>query len=181
MRWWEQRAWKGLWSRRWVKRKWTGKEDCPIPSGKRETEHGARDLDSSIINEERDESRCSNSTHSMLSTAISQKSTSNRCWLFRLLLTPNQINEPYLIWMAKSEIQTFSSMQIRMLPQSQLEICLVCSFTCLVLLNRIQERYFTSLWIGNLLNEKWIPKLLLSKQWHQLLISNTLIIEHPSM
>lgn len=96
-------------------------------------------------------------------------------------LTLNQISTSYLIWMVKSENQMFPSIQPWMLPQSQPETCLVCSFTWLVLLHRIEERYFTSIWIGNLLNEKWIHKLLLSKQWHQLLILDMLIIEHPSM
>lgn len=83
--------------------------------------------------------------------------------------------------MAKSEIQIFSSIQMWMLLQSQSEIGLVCSCTWLVLLNRIEERYFASLCIGNLLNEKWIPKLLLSKPWHWLLILDIFIIEHSSM
>lgn len=96
-------------------------------------------------------------------------------------LTLNQISMSYLIWMVKSENQMFPSIQPWMLPQSQPETCLVCSFTWLVLLHRIEERYFTSIWIGNLLNEKWIHKLLLSKPWHQLLILDMLIIEHPSM
>lgn len=56
-----------------------------IPSGKREGENWAKSPESSTANEERDKRRCANSTHPMLSTAISQKSTSKRSWLFRHL------------------------------------------------------------------------------------------------
>lgn len=95
------------------------------------------------------------------------------------LLTQNQISESYLIWMAKSESQMFSSIQTQMPPQSHTEICLVCSFTFLVpLQKKIEERYFASLWIENLLEGIWFHKLLMSKEWYQLLILDTLISVH---
>lgn len=95
------------------------------------------------------------------------------------LLTLNQISESYLIRMAKSENQAFSSIQTQMPLQSQTEICLICSFTFLVPLQKIEERYFASLWIENLLKEIWFHQLLMSKKWHQLLILDTLISVHP--
>lgn len=54
------------------------------PLGK-ERQSWAKSPGSSTAKEERDESGGDNSTHPVLSTAISQKSTSKRSWFFSLL------------------------------------------------------------------------------------------------
>lgn len=82
---WQQRIGKGSCVGDGLREKWNGKEDFPAPSGERETENWAKSTESSTANEERDESGCGNSTHPVLSSAISQKNTSKRSWLFRLL------------------------------------------------------------------------------------------------